>query len=176
MIAGQLPGRRRRNAHANVPAELDLQRRPRHRSLFRRRRDHHLGKSRRSGPQIAAPTVNQAGHHIHAPGHLANRSARRKRLSDDRLLLRGAPPPVSELRDDQRQESREPASEFNVGHDSALTSFRCSSSSVFPSGPSSGGAHRRAIVLLPGVDRRRGHLNRRRTEPSKVVDLVTVAA
>src|SRR6516162_8877615 len=91
----QLLGRRRRNAHANVAAELDLQRRRAgHRSLVRPRRDHHLSKSCRGGPQIAPPSINLPRNDIHAPGNLANRRAQCKSLRDDRPLLLRAPPPA----------------------------------------------------------------------------------
>src|SRR6516225_8203737 len=91
----QLLGRRRRNAHANVAAELDLQRRRAgHRSLVRPRRDHHLSKSCRGGPQIAPPSINLPRNDIHAPGNIANRRAQCKSLRDDRPLLLRAPPPA----------------------------------------------------------------------------------
>ena len=67
---------------------------PARHSLVRPRRDHHLGKSRCSAPQIMPPSINLPGHHIPAPGNLANRCARCKSLRDDRPLLLRAPPPA----------------------------------------------------------------------------------
>jgi hypothetical protein len=84
------------NAHANAPAKLDLQyRRIRPRSLARLRRDHDLGKSRRSRPQLIPPSINLPRNHIPAPRHLANRSPWRKCLRDHRSLLFRAPPPTT---------------------------------------------------------------------------------
>src|SRR5262249_19315300 len=47
----------------------------------------------RIAPQIAPPSINLPWNNIPKPSHLANRSARRKCLSDDRSLLLHAPAP-----------------------------------------------------------------------------------
>ena len=61
--------RRRRNAHANIAAEVDRECRPiRSRSLAPIRRYHDLGKPRRSVPKIAPPPINLPGNHIPQPG------------------------------------------------------------------------------------------------------------
>src|SRR5262249_52659423 len=67
----------------------------RSRSLAPIRRNHYLRKTCRIAPQIAPPPINLPGDHIPQPRHLANRSAQRKRLPDNRSLLFCAPPPAS---------------------------------------------------------------------------------
>ena len=61
----QCRGRRRRNAHANVAPEFDRERwNIGSRSLAPIRRNHNLGKPRRSTPQIAPPPINLPGNHF----------------------------------------------------------------------------------------------------------------
>ena len=86
-------GRRRRNAHLNVPAEFDL----------KRRRSPAIDLSPGPGEiitlanlarKLLAPSVNLSGDNIHAPRDFANRRAGRKGRRDNRPLLIHAPTPA----------------------------------------------------------------------------------
>jgi hypothetical protein len=97
--AGTRTGCAARQCQGPSQARIHVRARPRRslrsQSLAPIRRNHHLGKPGRSAPQIAPPPINLPGNHIPQPRHLANRSARRKGLRNDRSLLHRAPAPAS---------------------------------------------------------------------------------
>jgi hypothetical protein len=127
----QLPWRRRRNAHANIIAERDLQRRARYRSFVRAGRDRHLGKPRRSSPKLPAPAVNQAGHDIGTRGYLANRGT----IASFSSLFQVAAPPCAKLGSQKTSDKRPAptADHHAVGVISPAGRFRGHSIPVAPS-------------------------------------------